>query len=340
MASRRPSKRSAATQPPAYQTVLPKTDLTKKIAEQDSEDNGPPKESRSRTQNTQTASSRHRYNDYNSDEPPAGDRRGGNQKATARSSHYDDRRGRYDSGDNDRYGGSRRDNGNRARNQSESRSRSRSRDRASTKALMKHGESSRALSRQDSRSKANAKGKGRRQARHDDSDDEEEVIKIGRYMAADFDDLEPDFVEEVCKLLDVRASKIKNWCERDLIRIDNTTGGIDMKRVLSVVDKEDAKKLERFLKKAEDEEKLNKMYGGHNQHHGHDRSDHSHDYHHHGHDHPHHQHHHPHYQHDPSSHESIHDLIRLADDLGIAMKIWEKDPGFGDFGNPSWRDNV
>lgn len=205
---------------------------------------------------------------------------------------------------------------------------------------MKHGESSRALSRQDSRSKANAKGKGRRQARHDDSDDEEEVIKIGRYMAADFDDLEPDFVEEVCKLLDVRASKIKNWCERDLIRIDNTTGGIDMKRVLSVVDKEDAKKLERFLKKAEDEEKLNKMYGGHNQHHGHDRSDHSHDYHHHGHDHPHHQHHHPHYQHDPSSHESIHDLIRLADDLGIAMKIWEKDPGFGDFGNPSWRDNV
>ncbi|MCJ1269039.1 hypothetical protein MMC22_008927 [Lobaria immixta] len=366
LASRRPSKRSAANEPPAYQTVLPNTSLTKKIAEEDSEDNGPSKESRSRSQKTRTFSSRHGHDKYDSEESLAGDRRGGKEKTTAQSSRGDDTRRRHHDDDHDRYGRSRRDNGNRARDRSRSRNkatakssrsddtrtrhhdddndrygrsrrdngnrardRSESRHRAATKALTVYGESSRALTRRDSRSKTDAKGKGRRRAKHDDSDDEEdEVIRITRYIAADFDQVLPHDVEELCELLDVRASKVKRWCERNLIRFDNTTGLLDLRRLVSELDEEDAKKLKRYMKKLEDERKAGQIYGARSQrsgqdhshyhqdhsHRGHDpfphhydrsRHDHGHIHdrsrhdHGHTHDHFHHDHHHCHHVHDP-----------------------------------------
>lgn len=320
MASRRPSKRSAADEPPAYRTAVPKSSLTKFIPEEDSEDNSPPKESRSRKSKPQPRSSRRddkddsdelpaksrrggkqprssrRDDEDDSDELPAKSRRGGKQPAKATSSRRDDRddrRGRYDSGDDDRYGGSRRDNGNRARDQSESRSRSRNRDRTRTTALVRHGESSRAVSKWDGRSKATARSKGSSRAKRDPSDDdeEEEVIKISRYIALDIDQLDRDCVEELCELLDVRPNKVKQWCERELIRKDNTTGLLDIKPLISKVDEEDAKKLRRFVKKLADEAKAAKLLdSGHNQHQGHSHSHHHQDYIHHHQDHIHHHH--------------------------------------------------
>lgn len=309
MASKRPSIRSAADEPPAYQTTLPTTSLSKPIPEEDSEERNSPIESRSRRQKARPSSSRHEYDrddsdeppagdcrggkqnatatrshqddgrgrglydQDDSDEPPAGDRRGGKQKASARPSRCDDRRRRYDSRDDDRYGGSRRDHGNKARDQSESRSRSRSRDRASSTALVKYGGSSRALSKRDGRSKTGTKDKGSSRAKHDHSDDEEEeVIKIARYIAIDIDELYSDDVERLCELLDVRASKVKQWCERELVRKDKTTGLIDFKRLIVAVDEEDAKKLRRLTKKLEEEAQAERRYGGHSQHRGHDCS--------------------------------------------------------------------
>ena len=299
MASRRPSKRSAAGEPPAYQTAVPKTSLTKYIPEEDSEDNSPPKESRSRKSRQsrpQPRSSRREDDKDDSDELTAKSRREGKQPARATSSRHDDRddrdnrRGRYDRGDDDRYGGSRRDYGNRARDQSESRRRSRNRDRTRTTALVKHGESSKAVSKWDGRSKADARSKGSSRAKHDHSDDEEEeeVIKISRYIAVDIDEVNPDCVEELCELLDVRASNVKQWCERELISNDNTTGLLDLKRLISKVDEEDAKKLRRFVKKLADEAKAAKIDGGHNQPRGHSHPHHHEDYIHHYHGHSHH----------------------------------------------------
>lgn len=91
---------------------------------------------------------------------------------------------------------------------------------------MKRQESSRDVSKRDSRSKANTKGAGSSRARygHSDDEEEEEVIKISRYIAVDFHELDTECVEDLCELLDVRASKVKQWCERELIRKDNTTG--------------------------------------------------------------------------------------------------------------------
>ncbi|MCJ1428080.1 hypothetical protein MMC29_005988 [Sticta canariensis] len=292
MASRRPSRRSAAGEPPAYQTAVPKTSLTRYIPEEDSEDNSPPKESRSRKSRPQPRSSRREDDKDDSVELPAKSRRGGKQPATATSSRRDDdddRRGRYDSDDDDRYGGSRRDHGNRARDQSRSRSRSRNRDRTRTTALVKHGESSKAVSKWDGRSKADARSKGSSRAKHDhfDDEEEEEVIKISRYIAVDIDEVHPGCVEQLCELLDVRASKVKQWCERELIRKDNTTGLLDLKCLISKVDEEDAKKLTRFVKKLADEAKAAKIDGGHNQHPGHSHPHLHQDYihHHHGHSH-------------------------------------------------------
>lgn len=118
-----------------------------------------------------------------------------------------------------------------------------------------------------------------RDTAHSDDEEEEEVIKISRYIAADFHELDRDSVEELCKLLDVRASKVKQWCERELIRKHSTTGLIDMKRLMNVVDGgEDAKKLQRFVKKQEDENKAAMVSGGQSQHYCYDHARH---YHHH-----------------------------------------------------------
>lgn len=151
----------------------------------------------------------------------------------------------------------------------------------------KHGESSRAVSKRDIRSKADGIGKGSSRAKQGNPDDEEEeeVIKITRYIAANFDELEPETVERLCELLlDVRASKVKQWYERELIRRDLNTGLMDIKRLVSAVDEEDAKKLRRLMKHPEEENKVARMYGGHNQDRGYDRSRLVHDHFHHHHD--------------------------------------------------------
>lgn len=280
MASGEPSKRSAANEPPAYQADPSESIFGQEISEKDSEDSSPPRELRSRRQKTQPSSSRRGHDGYSSNESPAGDRHGGKQEAKVKSSRHDDRRGKYDSGDDDRYGGSRRDHGNKARDQRESRSRSRSRDRVTTTALGKHGESSRAVIKRYGPSKADGTGKGSSRAKHGNPDDEkeEEVIKITRYIAADFDELEPESVERLCEVLDVRASKVKQWCEREFIRRDLTTGLMDIKRLLYVLDEKDAKKLRRLMKQLEEKNKVARMYGGHNQDRGYDHSHHGHDH--------------------------------------------------------------
>lgn len=257
----------------------------------DSEDDRPPKESSPRRQRPQRSGSRRGYDENDSDEPPSRDSRADKKKAKAKSSRSDDRRLRYDSVDDDRYGASRRDGGNRARDQSESRSRSRSRNRSRSQsrrrdatALVRHGESSRAASKWDGRSKAVAKkGKGHSRAKHshsDDEEDEEEVIKIARYIAVDIDELGPDCVDGLCELLEVKVGKVKQWCERELIRKDNTAGSVDLKRLVNAVDEEDAKKLRRFMKKMENENKAAMVHGGHDQHLGRGHSHNDHDFHH------------------------------------------------------------
>lgn len=119
------------------------------------------------------------------------------------------------------------------------------------------------MTKRDSRSRADAKGTGSSRAKHShsDEDEDEEVIKISRYSSADFDELDFYYVMGLCKALDVRVTKVKQWCERDLIRRDNTTGFIDLNRLLNVLDEEDAKKLQKHVKKLVDEHKVTKMYG-------------------------------------------------------------------------------
>lgn len=157
--------------------------------------------------------------------------------------------------------------------------------------MVKHGESSKAVSKRDGRSKADSRSKRSSRAKHDHSDDdeEEEVIKISRYTAVDIDEMRPGAVEQLCELLDVRASKVKQWCDRELIRADKTRGALDVKRLISTVDEEDAKKLRRFVKKIADEDAMAKMTGGHIIHPGHHQEyiHHPQDiiHHHHGHSH-------------------------------------------------------
>lgn len=231
-----------ADAPPAYQTVLPKTSLFNYVLkDEDSRDQGRSKESRLRTQKPQPSSSRREYDKDESDKLPAEERRRDRQKTTTKPSHLGDRRSEYGSRDDGIYGGSRWNNGNRARDQTQSRYSSR------TAALVKHGESSRAVSKRDSRSKAYTKSTGSTRAKDRHSDVEEEIT-ISRYIAADFDELLPESVLELSNLLDVRVGKIKQWCERDLIRRDNATGLIDIQPLVKEVDEEDAKKLKRFMK--------------------------------------------------------------------------------------------
>lgn len=273
MASKKPSKGGAASGPPGYQTRLPKSTLSKYTPEEDSEDDGPPQESRARNQKPQASRGRGGYGSEDSEEAPPRDRRGGKQKASGQSSRRDDRRARNDSDDDDRYGQSRRDNGNRARDrrESRSRSRSRSRNRGGTTAMVRRGESSRVVSKRDDRSRDT--GSSRKKKSRSDDEEDEEVIKISRFAPADFEELDPAAVEEICHLLAVRASKVKQWCDRDLIRVDKTTGHLDVKRLTSVLDDDDARKLKRFMKKLEDTLKTDKIIGGgQSSHHGHDHN--------------------------------------------------------------------
>ncbi|MCJ1464990.1 hypothetical protein MMC07_003605 [Pseudocyphellaria aurata] len=175
--------------------------------------------------------------------------KGGKEKA--------DRRVRHDSDDDDRYGRSRRDNGNRARDRSESRSRSRTRHE--TRTMVKRGESSRAGD--DDRWNNTDLSRAKRRPSNT-NDEEEDIIKISRYITADFKDMASKSVEELCALLDVREGKVKQWCDRGLIRIDNTTKHLDAKPLIAQLDAEDARKLERFLEKVRMRREVGKIQGG------------------------------------------------------------------------------
>lgn len=142
--------------------------------------------------------------------------------------------------------------------------------------MVKRGESSTAVTKRDTRSRADAKTTGSSRARRGYSDDEEDVIKISRYTTIDFHNMNPDAVEMLCKCLDVRASKVKQWCERDLIRHDKITGLLDAKRLIDVVDEEDAKKLRRFIDQMKNKKEARMISGAHIQHGRHDHHHHPH----------------------------------------------------------------
>ena len=142
-------------------------------------------------------------------------------------------RGREPLQDNERYGGSRRKGGNRARDQSED----------------SIGESQAGLSRASL---------GRHRTKVEIGSREQE----GRFVPYTFRMLPSSGVEFLIKVFKVRTSKVKEWCDDNLIRADTKKGGrINIDPLLERLPSKDRERWEEALSRRYNESQIAKVTG-------------------------------------------------------------------------------
>ena len=133
---------------------------------------------------------------------------------------------------NERHGGSQRGVGNRARSPSvnahdES-------DAGSSRALLEH-----------------------RGAKLDKGSKE----KARRFVPYTFRTLPPDHAEFLARIFKVRMSKIKEWCEEDLIRMDKKLAETNVDPLLSRLPSEDRERYEKKIQTMKNEQEIEKRLG-------------------------------------------------------------------------------
>ena len=85
--------------------------------------------------------------------------------------------------------------------------------------------------------------------------------KEGRFVPYTFRSLPPDHAEFLAKIFKVRMSKIKEWCEDDLIRLDKKLRHTNVDPLLSRLPSKDRKRYEHKLQTLENEREIEKRVG-------------------------------------------------------------------------------
>ena len=85
--------------------------------------------------------------------------------------------------------------------------------------------------------------------------------KEGRFVPFTFRTLPPDHAEFLAKIFRVRLSKIKEWCEEDLIRLDKKLVIINVDPLLSRLPSEDRERYEKKMEKMKNEKEIERRVG-------------------------------------------------------------------------------
>ena len=83
----------------------------------------------------------------------------------------------------------------------------------------------------------------------------------GRFVPYTFRMLAPEHAEFLAKIFRVRMSKIKEWCEEDLIRLDMKLGHTNVDPLLSRVPTEDRERYEKKMQTMKNERAIEKKFG-------------------------------------------------------------------------------
>ena len=161
---------------------------------------------------------------------PAGAHPGRRHPSSQRHGHGS--QGRESLGHNERHGGSRRGAGTRAR--SPSIDAYDEPDAGPSSALVKH-----------------------RGAKTDKDFKEEK----GRFVPYTFRTLPPEHAEFLAKIFRVRLSKIKEWCEEDLIRVDKKLAHTNVDPLLSRLPSEDRERYEKKMQTMKNEREIERKVG-------------------------------------------------------------------------------